>query len=231
MTNPTGIEVTTFLDQLYGSFDTGYDFEQFVKLLLVKMGLEDVTVTARSGDGGLDVLATRRGVEGLSAVDELRYVVQAKRYKPTSSVPVVHVRALRGVMPASSMGIFITTGRFSKAAVGFAVEDPARPVLLIDGRAVVELCIKHRIGFRFRPVFDRNKLQAQLGQETGEGDAASTSGTVTVMRTITDNDIRARIIGVPPAIRDAIPEDVTRLSVSFPPLVAAADYTYRRDRN
>ncbi len=53
-------------------------------------------MTKKSGDGGIDLTAIRKGIGDLSnAVDEPVYI-QAKRYAPTSTVSPEKIRALRG---------------------------------------------------------------------------------------------------------------------------------------
>lgn len=76
-------EYNALLEQFYTYFEDGYKFEEFLKIYLEKIGLEEVYVTKRSGDGGIDLTAIRKGIGGLSnAVDEPVYV-QAKRYAPS----------------------------------------------------------------------------------------------------------------------------------------------------
>ena len=87
-------ELDEFARQLYAAFDTGWDFEEFIKLLFIAMGLDDLTVTRRTRDGGIDLTALRRGVEGLSSMDEVQYVAQAKRSKPDTPAKLVDIRAL-----------------------------------------------------------------------------------------------------------------------------------------
>jgi len=77
-------ELDGFVEQLYAAFETGWAFEEFIKLLFIAMGLDNVTVTKRTRDGGIDLTALRRGVEGLSSMDEVTYVAQAKRHGPNS---------------------------------------------------------------------------------------------------------------------------------------------------
>ena len=186
-------ELDEFAQQLYAAFDMGWDFEEFIKLLFIAMGLDDVTVTDRTRDGGIDLTALRRGVEGLSSMDEVQYVAQAKRYKPDTPAKLVDIRALRGVMPLSSKGVFVTTGRYTKDAREFAKADPARPILLLDGRAVVQLCIDHGLGFRSKPVFDPSILRGQLRAAlSGPSALLQSVHDLRVIRTITANDIRAR---------------------------------------
>ena len=47
-------KVKEFLDQFYNYFKTGYEFEEFLKVYLEKIGLDEVVVTQRSSDGGSD---------------------------------------------------------------------------------------------------------------------------------------------------------------------------------
>lgn len=224
-------ELDEFARQLYAAFDTGWNFEEFIKLLFIAMGLDDVTVTSRTRDGGIDLTALRRGVEGLSSMDEVQYVAQAKRYKLDTPAKLVDIRALRGVMPSSSKGIFVATGRYTKDAREFAKADPSRPILLLDGRAVVQLCIDHGLGFRSRPVFDPSRLRGQLGGASSGPSALPPQSVhdLRVMRTITANDIRARIIRVQAEIAAEMDTSDGRLSVAFPPTVECRDYAYRAD--
>lgn len=57
-------EYNALLEQFYTYFEDGYKFEEFLKIYLEKMGLEEVYVTKRSGDGGIDLTAIRKGIGG-----------------------------------------------------------------------------------------------------------------------------------------------------------------------
>ena len=50
-------EYNALLEQFYTYFEDGYKFEEFLKIYLEKIGLEEVYVTKRSGDGGIDLTA------------------------------------------------------------------------------------------------------------------------------------------------------------------------------
>ena len=65
------------------------------------------------------------------------------------------MRALRGVDASGSKGIFITTASYSKKTEEFVDVDPSRPIILIDGKSLVESCIDNEIGFVFTPVFSK----------------------------------------------------------------------------
>ena len=124
------------------------------------MQLDEVVVTQRSSDGGIDLEAIRYGVGGLAGADSVEYYVQAKRNKPGTTISIEKVRALRGVMPSGSKGIFVTTAGYSKKTQEFVDADPSRPIILIDGKALVESCIDNEIGFVFTPVFSKNAMDA-----------------------------------------------------------------------
>lgn len=75
-------------------------------MYLEKIGLDEVVVTQRSSDGGIDLEAVRYSVGGFAGADAVDYFVQAKRNKLGTTIPIEKVRALRGVMPSGSKGIF-----------------------------------------------------------------------------------------------------------------------------
>ena len=67
-------------------------------------------MTPRSGDGGVDVIATRPDFGGIRILD------QAKRYAPGNLVPANDVRAMWGVLdrhPRASKAVISTTSDFA----------------------------------------------------------------------------------------------------------------------
>ena len=100
------------IQKFYSYFETGYKFEDFLKTYLERIGLEEIVVTRRSGDGGIDLTAVRKGLGGLSNAIDQPYFIQAKRYVPECCVPPKFIRELRGSF-SSGTGVFITTGKFS----------------------------------------------------------------------------------------------------------------------
>lgn len=124
-----------------------YSFEMLIQRLLEAMGYENVTVTSRSGDGGVDVVAD---IEvGITSVRE---VVQVKRRQGSLHRPVLD--QLRGSLHRfnAMRGTVITTGCFSRGAQQAAFERGAAPITLIDGDRLVELLIQYKIGVRKRSV-------------------------------------------------------------------------------
>lgn len=197
-------EYKSIIDSFYSYFEDGYKFEEFLKVYLEKIGLEEVFVTKKSGDGGIDLTAVRKGIGGLSnAVDESFYI-QAKRYAPGNTMPPEKIRALRGSF-GSGVGIFITTGKVSdKAKLEAQQVDPSRPVIVIDGKELVSTCIEKEIGFTFKPAFSKIALDNIMKKPS----AATARLEATVERVVTENDIRAYILVMPRAIKDKLPEEV-----------------------
>jgi restriction system protein len=122
-------------------------FEHFVKELLDAMDYEDVRVTKVSGDKGVDVVA--RVQFGITEITE---VVQVKRTESTITRPKVD--ELRGALPyfKAIRGTIISLGSFAKGAQEGALFVGAAPITLIDGKRLVDLCIKHQVGVKRRPV-------------------------------------------------------------------------------
>lgn len=214
-------ELKESVEQLYNSFDNGYEFEEFLKFFLEKIGLEEVVVTQRSRDGGIDLTCTKTGINGLSNLDEVKYYVQAKCYKPSSTVSIRDLRELRGIMPLNYKGIFITTAKFPSGAQEFAEEDKSRQIILIDGKTLVQQCISVGLGFNLKPIFDEKSLKnltlkksvlqnQQLSQTT-----ILNNYDLVISKKISLNDIRARILRIPSEIEKEISKDLNQLSITI----------------
>jgi restriction system protein len=117
-------------------------FESLIGELLTRIGFERVTVTAMSGDGGIDV----RGTLVVGDVIRIRMAVQVKRWKRNVQAPVV--QQVRGSLGAHEQGLIITTSDFSTGARNEAARPDATPVALMAGEQLVNLLIEHDIGVR-----------------------------------------------------------------------------------
>jgi restriction system protein len=123
-------------------------FERLARRLLREAGFVDVTVTGRSGDGGVD----GTGVYQLSLVS-FPVVFQCKRYR--GSVGPTVVRDFRGAMVGrGDKGLLITTGSFSRDARAEATRVGAPPIDLIDGDRLCDLLKEHSLGLERRPIED-----------------------------------------------------------------------------
>src|SRR2546421_9325536 len=119
-------------------------FERLAQRILREAGFVNVTVTGKSGDGGIDGAGTYR----ISLVSFPVYF-QCKRYKGV--VTPGTVRDFRGAMAGrGEKGLLITTGSFTRNAQAEAVRDGAAPVELIDGDRLCDLLREYRIGVEVR---------------------------------------------------------------------------------
>ena len=134
------------------------DFERLVARLLGAMGYDNITVTRRNADRGVDVLGDIQ-----MGILRLRTAVQVKRLKTNVQRPVVS--QLRGDMmalPDVDQGMIISTSGFSAGAAAVARVRNAPPIVLIDGDRLADLLIEHGIGVRVEQVevvtFDEERL-------------------------------------------------------------------------
>ena len=213
-------EQNKLIYDFYSYFESGYAFEEFLKVYLEKIGFDEVRVTQRSADGGIDLEAIRYGIGGLEGADSVEYFVQAKRNKPGTTIPIEKVRSLRFIMKSGSKGLFITTASYSTKTKEFVMDDLSRPIILIDGKSLVESCIDNEIGFVYKPVFSREMMDELKNPNddlpiTNSLHNDDFSPITIVDKQITANDIRARIIRMPKALIDILEPNQKTVSVSI----------------
>ena len=124
-----------------------FAFEHLIKRLLEEMDYQNVEVTSRASDGGVDVIAD---IEvGITTVRE---VVQAKRHR--RAIQRKDLDALRGSLYRFNAvrGTIVTTSRFSRGTQNAAFATGVAPITLVDGEKLVDLIIEHGIGVRKRPI-------------------------------------------------------------------------------
>lgn len=124
-------------------------FERFCQRLLRESGFQEVTVTGRSGDGGIDGI----GILQVNALVSFKVLFQCKKY--AGSVTPSHVRDFRGAMTGrADKGIIITTGSFTSDARKEAVRDGAPPIELVDGDKLATMLEKLELGLKPRQTFE-----------------------------------------------------------------------------
>jgi restriction system protein len=124
-------------------------FERFCQRLLRESGFQDVSVTGRSGDGGIDGI----GILQVNAFVSFKVLFQCKRY--AGSVPVGHVRDFRGAMMGrADKGIIITTGSFTAEARKEAIRDGVPPIELVDGDKLVGMLEQLELGLKPRTTYE-----------------------------------------------------------------------------
>lgn len=180
------------------------------------MGLDEVQVTQRSRDGGVDLTAIRKGVGDFSEIDTTHYYIQAKRNSLTNKVSVQKIRELKGTIPFGYKGMLITTSDFTADAISEATNDPSKPVVAINGKALVMSCIDNEIGFLFKPVFSKKQMDSFLNRTLQNGTQQNLTQAIennTIEKIITNNDIRARIVSIPSAIMRAFDDNIDTVNV------------------
>ena len=124
--------------------------ERVVVSLLVAMGYGDGDasmgrVTGGAGDGGIDGTIK----EDKLGLDEV--YLQAKKYASGSTVGVGEIRNFVGALVGAraQKGVLVTTADFTASAEDFAAQSPKR-VVLINGRRLARLMVRHDVGVRVR---------------------------------------------------------------------------------
>jgi restriction system protein len=123
-------------------------FERLCQRLLREAGFQHVTVTGRSGDGGLD----GNGVLEVNPFVSFRVLFQCKRY--AGAVTPAQVRDFRGAMAGrADKGIILTTGTFTAEARREAVRDGVPPIELVDGEKLLDMFEKLELGLTPRKAY------------------------------------------------------------------------------
>ena len=152
--NPTLIEILQNLSP------TG--FEQLCGRLLREYDFENIQITQRSHDGGIDGYATLK----LNPFVNLSVFFQCKRYLGT--VPTEKVQAFIGVMETNKRsvekGLLITTGTYAKAAL--EIEKNNIKLELIDGDRLVEMFEEVELGVKPKTIYEPDLTFFEQYRET-----------------------------------------------------------------
>jgi restriction system protein len=124
-------------------------FERFCQRLLRESGFQEVSVTGRSGDGGIDGI----GILKVNVLVSFKVLFQCKRYLGT--VTVAQVRDFRGAMMGrADKGIILTTGSFTADSRKEAVRDGVPPIELVDGEKLVAMLEQLELGLKPRTTYE-----------------------------------------------------------------------------
>lgn len=124
-------------------------FERICQRLLREAGFQEVKVTGRSGDGGIDGV----GILEVNPFVSFNVLFQCKRYK--GSVSASQIRDFRGAMLGrADKGIIITTGSFTSEAKKEARRDGAPPIEIVDGEKLIIMFQKLQLGVIPRTIYD-----------------------------------------------------------------------------
>lgn len=89
-------------------------WEEIIAGAYTRAGFDEVILTPRSGDGGKDIIAVKKGIGSIRIFD------QVKAYTPPHLVDADEVRAMLGVINANrnvSKGVITTTSEFAPRVV------------------------------------------------------------------------------------------------------------------
>ena len=124
-------------------------FERICQRLLRESGFQQVAVTGKSGDGGID----GHGILQINPFVSFKVLFQCKRYQGT--VPVSTVRDFRGALQGrADKGIILTTGTFTTDAKRESIRDGATPIELVDGDKLVEMFEELNLGLRAKKDYE-----------------------------------------------------------------------------
>jgi restriction system protein len=124
-------------------------FERLCKRLLTECGFQQVEVTGKTNDKGIDGI----GLLEINHLVSFKVLFQCKRYK--EAVTPMQVRDFRGAMQGrADKGIILTTGYFTKEARNEAIRDGVPPIELVDGEKLIELFEKFELGLKPKTVYD-----------------------------------------------------------------------------
>ena len=216
-------ELNQYIDELYSCFPSGREFELFLNPFLRALGFEEVVTTQYVGDKGIDLTCIKSGLD-INGTDTLSYYVQAKRYARNHKVPAKEVRDIKGstkrdrnghVLNHNYVNVLITTSFFTQEALEEAVDNPNMPVITIDGAQLLQYCIDKGIGFYYKPVFAKGEILSLIQAEPLTNVAPVSRGNYIVERDITKNDIRAKILVIPQAIKNELDENESIFTVVF----------------
>lgn len=158
------------LKELLHSMDP-FQFEFLAADLLQKIGYENVTVTKRSGDKGIDVIANLT----VGGITNVKTVIQVKRYAASNKINGAVITQLRGSAEVDQRGLVITTSDFTKDGIEEAQAPNKMPVSLVNGDKLIQLLIKYGVGVKKEELFvlslDESYFQNYSSEETGTIDS------------------------------------------------------------
>jgi len=128
-------------------------FERICQRLLRESGFQQVAVTGRSGDGGID----GEGILEVNPFVTFKVMFQCKRYKGAVSPSVI--RDFRGAMLGrADKGIMMTTGTFTIDAKKEARREGAPAIQLVDGEKLVSMFEQLELGLHPRKAYELDEV-------------------------------------------------------------------------
>jgi restriction system protein len=145
-------------------------FERLIVDLLLAIGYGGSRADAGERLGGTG----DGGVDGVIREDQLgldRIYLQAKRYRPGSTIGSETVQAFIGALigKGAQKGVLITTSSFSRQAVAVAAQSGQLRIILIDGGELTKLMTRFNVGVRVARTVEIKRIDLDYFEE-GETD-------------------------------------------------------------
>ena len=129
-----------------------FAFERLSMRLLRACGFDNVKVTKKSRDGGIDGY----GKWKINPILGFNIAFQCKRYK--TLVRAKSIRDFRGALTTDiEKGVFITTGEYTVDAKKEAEQKGKIEIELIDGDKLIDLLCEHQLGVKAITAYDIDK--------------------------------------------------------------------------
>lgn len=172
ITSQTTIEKESFTE-LYEDYEESFrsqlllklneltprQFELFARKLLEAYGFTDVIVTSVSADGGVDGHGKLRlGLANMNAA------FQCKRWQGNVGRP--EVDKFRGAIQGEfEQGVFLVTSDFTRQARDASLKKGAVPIILLNGKKIVDLMKEKGVGVKKVPMFMYYEHTSDLVEE------------------------------------------------------------------
>jgi len=194
--------------EFYNFFENGYDFEIFFKEFLKDLGFKDIKVTKKSRDGGIDLICYKDIIDGINTIESEKFIVQAKKYD--KNIVPEKVRALNDARNIGIRKLFITTSYFAQQARLEAKDMP--DMSLISGKDIINFYIQNKSDkiLDWEPKISIDKLHELITKSKkniGNNQEHLEINEEKILRVITKNDIRARILRIPNEIFEKISDE------------------------
>jgi restriction system protein len=152
---------TSFRSQLLDKLHelTPRQFEIFSRKLLQAYGFVQVNVTNLTSDGGIDGYGKLR--LGLATMN---VAFQCKRWQGNIGRP--EVDKFRGAIQGEfEQGVFFATSDFTQQAKEASLKKGAVPIILLNGKSIVDLMIQKGIGVERVPIYMHYERPADFAEE------------------------------------------------------------------
>ena len=127
-------------------------FEQICGLLLRESGFDDVNVTGRSNDGGIDGYGTLE----LNPFVSMKVLFQCKKYSGHKVTREDVANFRNAMIGRAEKGILLTTDYFTSSAIEEASRDGAPKIELVDAEKLVKMFEKAEVGLVPKMTYEVN---------------------------------------------------------------------------